>query len=232
MQKRKISVKDKIEVEKPLFRLYNAFSKKYFPKIPFTYYWYLIRLVGDEGETLIDFGCGWGDPLEVLQNSKKRYTVGVDIYKKYIDYVKKKGIYSKVICQDITKYKSKKKHDIVFCSHVLEHIDKDEAKKMVDYFESITKEKTVLAMPVGELPQDSYDNNIYQKHVSVWQPGELRSRGYKVYGFSPKFLYGNQNIIKKIGVFGFLLFLISYILEPVYILFPEKCVYMLAVKEK
>jgi hypothetical protein len=219
-----------IEIEKPLFHYYNSFSKKYYPKIPFTYYWYLVNLVGTKGDTLIDFGCGWGDPVEVLQNKKRRYVAGIDIYQKYLDIVQKKGIYDKLFCRNIVSYKSKKKYDIVICSHVLEHLSKRKAESLIDYFESISKLKVVLAMPVGDLPQETYDGNKYQKHLSTWYPRQLVRRGYKVYGFTPKFLYGNNNVIKKLGLLGFLVFFVAYALQPFYVGRPEKCVYMLAIK--
>jgi hypothetical protein len=226
---KKVSI---IAAQKPLFKYYNMFAKKYFSIIPFTYYWYLTKVVGNTGNSLIDFGCGWGDPAEVLQSRKKRHAVGVDIYDKYLEFLKNRHIYDRLLLADISKYRRKEKYDIVLCSHVLEHLPKVVGQKLIKYFESIAIQKIVLTMPVGELPQHKFDGNKHQKHLSKWFPQDLIHRGYRVYGFSPKFIYGKNNVIKKMGVFGFFLFFLSYILEPIYVRMPERCVYMLAVKEK
>src|SRR4030042_5021143 len=89
-----------IEVQKPLFKYYNTFAKKYFSTIPFTYYWYLTKVVGNTGNSLIDFGCGWGDPAEVLQSRIKRHATGVDIYDKYLEFVKNRHIYDRLLLAD------------------------------------------------------------------------------------------------------------------------------------
>jgi Methyltransferase domain len=220
-----------IEIQKPLFDKYNNIAKSVFPYIPFTYYWFLRRIVGNTGNSLIDFGCGWGDPVDVLQRRKRRYAVGVDVYKKYLEIVSKRNIYDKLIQSDITKYNDKTKYDIVMCSHVLEHLTKKEVLKMLNFFETISKKMIVVALPVGELKQDEYDGNSHQKHISTWFPKDFKKLGYKVYGFSPRFLYNQDNVIKKYSLLGFLFFALSLLLEPFYINRPDKCVYMMAVKK-
>ncbi len=227
-----LSGEDNIGAEKSFFRIYNSLAKAVYPRIPFTYYWYLVKLVGKSGKSLIDFGCGWGDPVEVLQRAKRRYAVGVDIYKKYLDFVREKNIYDELVLSDLKKYKSKRRFDVVTCFHVLEHLSKNAGEKLVDGFDLIAKNRIVLAMPVGDLPQGEYDGNTHQRHLSSWYPSDLIRRGYKVYGFSPRFIFGKSDVIKKLGVFALFLFVTAYILEPFYIRMPDKCVYMLAIKKK
>ncbi len=219
-----------ISAENSLIGKYNKLAKLLYPHIPFTYYWYLSRIVGREGESLIDFGCGWGDPVEVLQKIKRRTATGVDVFEKYLKVAKRKKIYDRLVKSEVTKFKEKDKYDFVFCFHVLEHLPKNKGLGTIKYFESIAKKKVVIALPVGQLAQDEYDGNSYQKHLSEWEPDEFRSLGYTVHGFSPKFLYGQKDVIKDYKIFGFLLFLLSYLLGIFYINRPEKCVYMLAYK--
>ena len=59
----------------------------------------------------------------VLENSKS--CLGVDIHKKRIDGLKKKGM--NVICDDVVKLskvsKLKKKFDVIVCGELIEHVE-------------------------------------------------------------------------------------------------------------
>ncbi len=215
-----------------LFELYNVLAKRITPYLPYTYYWYLTKIVGEKGKTIIDLGCGWGDPMEVLQRQKRRYAVGVDIFPKYLETCRKKNIYDELVLSDVRKYRPRKKFDIVICSHVIEHLRKKDGISLIKKMEDMAKKKIILALPVGDLPQGEYDSNKFQEHISSWQPEEFRKMGYKIIGISPRYIFGKKDVARKYGVFAFFLFALSSFSQPFYEKRPEECVYMICYKNK
>ena len=213
-----------------LLEKYNNFAKKVYPFIPFTYYWYLKRTAGNAGKSILDLGCGWGEPMEVLQSAHHREATGVDIFPSYLSVSKKKGIYKHLIKGNILTYQPKHKYDIVICSHVLEHLKKQDGLKVLNKIIKTANQKAIIALPVGNLPQDEYDGNTYQRHLSAWYPKDFRKKGFRVVGITPRFVFGTHDRFKDYGVFAFLLFFVAYLSQPFYSGKPEDCVYMLCAK--
>jgi len=213
-----------------LLEKYNKFAKIVFPYVPFTYYWYLKNVAGTKGATILDLGCGWGEPMEVLQTAHRREATGVDIFPSYLKASKQKGIYDHLVKADIYTYKPTHTYDLVICSHVLEHLKKKQGLQVLHKAIKTANKKIIVALPVGDLPQDEYDGNQYQEHLSAWHPKDFKKLGFKVIGITPRFVFGTHDRFKDFGVFAFLLFFISFVLQPFYSNNPEKCVYMLCVK--
>lgn len=210
---------------------YNSFAKKIYPFIPFTYYWYLGRAAGIEGTSILDLGCGWGEPMEVLQSLHRRRATGVDIHAKYLKECRGKNLYETLFKADITLFKPKEKFDLVICSHVLEHMSKTRGNTMLGKFSKWATNRVIVTVPVGDLPQDEYDGNPYQKHESSWFPKDFVKHGFTVTGITPRFLYGEHDRFKEYKLLAFVLFFVAFLLQPFYANHPDKCVYMLCVKK-
>ncbi|KKQ98129.1 MAG: Methyltransferase type 11 [Candidatus Woesebacteria bacterium GW2011_GWA1_39_12] len=200
--------------------------------VPFTYNWLLQKLVSGNLRTILDVGCGTGFPVEIINKDKKYKVVGIDIYKPYIEICKRKNVFKKLVHKDVRKINfGPKSFDAVICFHLLEHLEKKDAERLIKKMETIAKNEIILVIPVGNLPQEEYDDNLYQRHLSQWQPAYFKKRGYKVIGQGSKFIYGDLNVVEKFKSFSYVLFFISFLLQPILWFKPDWATYMFCVKK-
>jgi ubiquinone/menaquinone biosynthesis C-methylase UbiE len=131
-------------------------------------------------ETALDLGCGPNSPLEGTALS---YTVGVDIFEPYLKECRRKKIHSSYIRADIREIEFKdSSFDAVLMLEVLEHLTKEEGRRLLDKCARWARKKVIITTPNGYLPQDGYDNNPLQEHISGWSVEELRRLGFRVTG--------------------------------------------------
>jgi len=149
---------------------------------------------------VLDLGCGSDSPIKYCQ---AKYSVGVDAYKPYLEEIKRKKIHDEYILGDITKVNFKpKSFDAVILIDVLEHLEKEQGRKLLEKAEKWTRKKIIVSTPNGYLPQKSIDRNSLQTHRSGWRIEELEKLGYKTYGMAGwKFLRG-ENISKRVNQEG------------------------------
>lgn len=152
-------------------------------------------------ESFLDLGIGRNSgTTSILRKIKHKYSVGVDIYKPYIDACPEKKIHTLLICSDILEYALTCKDnsfDCILLLDVLEHLPKDKANKVLSEAMRICKKCIIISTPNGFLEQKSYENNPYQTHLSGFSIDELRSKGFKT-----KRLYGVYNFFCKRNIFG------------------------------
>jgi len=67
---------------------------------------------------------------------------------------------------------------------LIEHLPKEDGKKLINLMENIAKKKIIIVTPNGFLPQKSYDNNELQEHVSGWTVAEMRQAGFQIIGIN------------------------------------------------
>jgi len=218
-----------------LVRRIDSFLVGIYRKVPFTYIWIFRRsfkkfLNSKEKITLLDVGCGDGSVLERLNLPKNFEVTGIDIYEPYLRLARKKGIYKRLIRLNVRKITTKEKYDIVLASHILEHLDRKEGEKFIEKLEKIAKKRVIVITPVGCFPQEEYDENPYQKHKSHWEVNDLRRLGYSVTSQGLRFLWGNENVVKKYKIFSYLFFFISWLSTPLLFIKPELGTYMICVK--
>ena len=135
-------------------------------------------------EKILDLGCGRQSPLRLIR-SKKFYSVGVDIFKNYIDISRNKGIHDDyIICDimDIDNHVENKSFDCVILLDVIEHLKKTDAIKLLKKIENIGINKIIITTPNGFLKQEIYHSNIYQIHRSGWNRKFFKKLDFKVYG--------------------------------------------------
>jgi len=65
---------------------------------------------------------------------------------------------------------------------LIEHFSKEDGLKVLGIMEKISKKKVVVSTPNGFVPQNEYDGNRYQVHLSGWSYEEMVKMGFRIIG--------------------------------------------------
>ncbi len=84
--------------------------------------------------------------------------------------------------------------DIVICLEVLEHLEREDGEKLLKELERVAKRQVILSTPVGKYKQGVFDGNPHQEHKYIWNPDEMKEKGYRIKGI------GLRNLGGKAGV--------------------------------
>lgn len=136
--------------------------------------------------SLLDLGCGSNSPISKF-SLKIPYRVGVDIFDKSIWLSKKNNIHNEYIKIDILNIENKfeeKSFDCVIAIDLIEHFSKEDGLNLLRIMEKISKKKVVISTPNGFVPQNEYDGNRYQAHLSGWTYEEMVKMGFRIIGIS------------------------------------------------
>ncbi len=149
-------------------------------------------------KTVLDLGCGPSSPLKNIKNIE--YSVGVELFKPYLDISQKQNIHTKYLQKNILNLNFKpKSFDAVILIEVLEHLSKKNGLKILKLAQKWASKKVILSTPNNYFPMDLVDNNKYQKHLSGWSITELKKNGFKVYGVSGlKIFYKPSNNVDSL----------------------------------
>jgi hypothetical protein len=179
--------------------------------------------------SLLDIGCGYNSPV---QSFPVRYKVGVEVFEPYLIESRKKGIHQKYIESDIRNISfPPDSFDIIFASEVLEHLSKEDGRKLLAKMTLWAKHKVIITTPNGYVHQDGYDANPFQNHLSGWTPAELQSLGFKVQGMNGlKYLHGYKGEIKFKSPIAWTV--ISDMTQRVVKYVPTQAFQLLAIKTK
>jgi SAM-dependent methyltransferase len=219
-------------INKGLLEVKTSSFDRLLVKFPLTYWGILCRMVGTDFKTILDVGCGNGDPMSVINRDHTFQATGVDIYAPYLQVCKKRGVYSNLVRSDIRDLPFKdKSFDTVICFHVIEHLTKKEGLFLIKKLETIARKRVVLAMPLGDLPQEEYDGNKHQEHKSEWYPSEFKKMGYKVVGQGLMAIYRNENVVEKYGWLSNIIFVFSILFQPLLLIKPELARYIICRKD-
>jgi SAM-dependent methyltransferase len=136
----------------------------------------------DKGvHSILDLGCGKGDPMLFINRKKRFSTVGADIFLDYLREARAKGGHDNYVKCDIRRLPFKAhSFDTVLCLRVIEHLEKQEGIELLAEMERIACREVALIAPAGSFKQSPFDNNSYQEHRYIWDPEEFRGLGYEV----------------------------------------------------
>jgi hypothetical protein len=74
--------------------------------------------------------------------------------------------------------------DCAVALDVIEHLTKSAGMKLIADLERVARQRIVLFTPNGFLPQEPYDGNPHQAHLSGWSVEEMRELGFAVVGIN------------------------------------------------
>lgn len=158
------------------------------------------EIIGTGQKSLLDVGCGENSPIKYF-SKKLGYSVGIDGHPPAMDVSRQAGIHTdyKLVKNllEIDKIFGPKSFDVVLASDLIEHLSKEEGKKLIKKMELVAKKKVIIFTPNGFLPQSEYGDNKYQAHLSGWEVEEMQKSGYQVIGLGGfKQLKGERAEIK------------------------------------
>jgi SAM-dependent methyltransferase len=174
-------------------------------------------------KTVLDLGCGQSSMIQYVPNIE--FSLGVEIWKPYIEESQKNNIHTKYINSDILSFHdSPDSFDAVMCIDVIEHIEKEKALELIKAMKEWATEKVIILTPNGYIPnENSYgDGNKYQNHLSGWTPLDFYNLGFDVVGFGGwSRLRGEMGEIISTGITRDICAVISKLSEPFCRMYPK-----------
>ncbi|MFN2461587.1 MAG: class I SAM-dependent methyltransferase [Candidatus Velthaea sp.] len=146
--------------------------------------WMLRRATRDMGSVL-DVGCGAETSLfRFIKKPPQQRRVGLDHFAPSVERSRAARIHDEYMVADVfdARQVGDKSFDCVTLIDVVEHFEKSDGYRLLLRLEHIARRRLVVVTPNGFLPQEPYDGNESQRHLSGWSAGELRTLGYRVYG--------------------------------------------------
>ena len=187
----------------------TTFERHVFHRDQFAHYlrWTHILKEAKIGETIVDFGCGNGNLLEVLYRNKFKQAsyVGIDIREKTIEQANEKFAkvdWAEFHAADLVKQDfpfSTLEADKVCSFEVLEHVGKQNARKFLENFKACGKEEALYYISTP-----NYDAHVGAAGNHTYDSGD--GRGVAVQEFSHEELielFEEQfDIVRKFGTFA------------------------------
>jgi len=90
---------------KRIWRIIDKFIRKAGPYVPFYLENTILRSFGREGKSILDVGCGWGEPIKIMQLNKHGFhVIGVDIFRPYLKEAKRNKTHDEYVLGDVRKH--------------------------------------------------------------------------------------------------------------------------------
>ena len=163
----------------------DTLERHIFHRDVFAHYlrWTHVLKIAEPGMTIVDFGCGTAELLELLYRNRlspKKY-VGLDIRQKTIEACReewKKLTFAGFICQDLTEDDTYNfKADLVCSFEVMEHVGKKNADQFLQNFKRCGGPKAtyLLSTPNFDPEVGAAQNHIYSGEVQEHTHQELHA---------------------------------------------------------
>ena len=128
---------------------------------------------------VLDVGCGMGTYPTLLKVEnpilKTATWWGIEAWQKYIDEFNLKSLYDNILNEDArtVDWSALPDFDLVIFGDVLEHMTKEESKKLV--INALIKSKyVVISIPIIFSPQGEHEGNPFEIHVKPdWSHEEV-----------------------------------------------------------
>jgi SAM-dependent methyltransferase len=207
--------------------------EKYATFLPFTQTNIIWRHLDKNIESILDIGCGYGQPMNEINKRKKIFSVGIDKFIPTIKSCKNKGIHNIYMLNDINFLPFRQKSfDVIFCLDVIEHLSKKNGLILIKELNKIARKQVIISTPVGFLYLlRGHKENPNDIHYSGWIPAEFDAMGFNVRGISGlKYISGAQyggigskyvenNVINRLK--RRLIFILNYLSRPLAYFVPN-----------
>lgn len=206
--------------------------------LPYSYLWNYLTAIGSVS-AILDLGTDDGQFIRDISIGKNWTIDGIEIYKPGFIKAKSAKLYRHLWLGDLESVckrlvSKKRKYDVVLCSQVLEHLDKNKGKRVLKIAEKLALKRIVFALPISYMnqPAEFLKGNPYQIHRSGWSVLELEKLGYKVRGVGFKMFWSENGICRKVDKeFRWPFVILGYLFAPLCYYFPRFASGMIAVKE-
>ena len=64
-------------------------------------------------------------------------------------------------------------YDVVICSHMIEHLKKDEGWRLIEEMKKHSRMALILGLPFDDAIRDAIDGNEFERHQSVWRASDF-----------------------------------------------------------
>jgi len=151
----------------------------------------MVREIMDaKPETMLDVGIGFGkwgffarEYIDVKANRiyPGQWTLkidGIEIWERYANgFPWLPTIYDNIIMGDACKViDDLPDYDLIVVADIIEHLPKEAGEELLRKCMRKSKKVCLLSIPLGDWTGNRiFDNNIYEKHMSVWNLEELRN---------------------------------------------------------
>jgi SAM-dependent methyltransferase len=138
----------------------------------------------DHPASVLDVGCGLSLKSQHITTVTR---VGLDIHRPYLEAVESRVPWVP-ICADLAQLPQlflPNSFDLVLLLDVIEHLEKDPSRRLLEDAERIAKVAVILETPDGFFPQDmdilGFEQHHLQTHRCGWEQAELEELGYQVF---------------------------------------------------
>ena len=122
-------------------------------------------------DTMLDIGPGSGTYAKMFPDAE---WTGVEIHEPYIKQYGLDRLYKNIINEDARTWTPTGHWDVAVAGDVLEHMEIEEAVALLEKLKSCA-DTVVVSIPLGYYPQDEYEGNEYEAHVTdEWSDEDVR----------------------------------------------------------
>jgi len=158
-----------------------------FELLPFTVH-NVLRKNLRQNDTVLDIGCGPNSPV---RHYKVSHSTGVDIFPRYIEAAKEAKTHDEFILSNCMELQfAPGSFDVVVALDCLEHLAKEDASNLIAKMRTWARKKVIISVPNGDTPGHIQDENIFQKHLSIYSYDALKKLDFRVYGIGIKKMPG------------------------------------------
>lgn len=207
--------------------------------IPFSYINLIYKAIGRNVSTILDLGCGEGGLMNVLSDNEDWQVTGVDIYSPDLNQAKETLKYKNFIKGDLENVVKglvlkNEIFDVVLCSQAIEHLPKENGRRLLSMLDKLAKKRIVISTPRGYLKQlkEVSGINKHQEHLSGWFEKDFIARGYRVKGTGLNILWSCSGLARDDSRIVSSIFRVtSFLISPLVYFIPIMAINLIAIKD-